>query len=209
MTTFARHRIRISPDAVSHTPVPDILTSATPIIWRGTSVQVEVGLLFNGSLQTDISNIATLYLEIHRSDRGDTPLVQKSLSAASLTQTLSANDWTGNDPAKYHALFELSYADTQLPLDYDTTLQEKRSFWMVVHAVTTDNPARRLTWGGCNLDVEEDGVQNELSGVPVGNPSVRVVNGILQVINKTTGKYHPIWFEGVEGQETIKWGAGI
>ena len=208
MTTFARHRIRIAPDSKSHTPVNDIISGSTALIWRGTSLQVEVGLLVDGVLKTDISNIASLYLEIHNGSRSGGPLLQKVILAAALHGTLTANDWDSKAEDKYHALFELTYAETQLPLDGDNTLQQKRTFWLVIHAVTTDTPARRITWGGCNLEVEEDGAQNDLAVVPMAAPTFRISNGDLQLYNRTTSKFHPIWLEGEDGIEQIKHGAG-
>lgn len=209
MTTYARHRIRIAPDTKSHTPVLDSITGAAPLIWRGTSLQVEVGLFNGGVLQPDISNINTLYLAILDSTRLNPPILQVSLNAADLVGTLTADQWNTGDASKYHALFDLGYVATQLPLSADTVLQQKRTFWLVIHAVTSDSTPRRLTWGGCNLEVEEDGVQNELTTDPIYAPSVRVSSGTLQIYNKTTGRYHPIWFEGEDGHENIKWGAGV
>jgi hypothetical protein len=208
MTAFPRHRIRLAPDVKSHALATDIISGGAPLIWRGTSLQVEVGLLFNGVLQTDISNIASLYLEIHSGNRTGGPLLQKILLAAALHGTVTAEEWATGAADKYHALFELNYADTQLPMDSDSTLQQKRIFWLVIHAVTTDATPRRITWGGCNLEVEEDAAQNDLAVVPMSAPSFRTANGDLQIYNKTTGKFHAIWFEGEEGAETIKYGAG-
>jgi hypothetical protein len=171
-------------------------------------VQVEVGLFNNAALQTDISNIASLHLEIYSSSRSGGPLVTKTILAGALVGTLSAEQWTTGAADKYHALFLLDYADTQLPLSGDSTLQQKQTFWMVIHAVTTDGAPRRITWGGCNLEVEEDGAQNDLAVVPMAAPTFRISNGDFQLYNKTTGKFHTVWFEGAEGIEQLKHGAG-
>jgi hypothetical protein len=208
MTTIARHRLRIAPDIKIHTAATDIVSGSTPLIWRGTDVQVEVGLFYAGVLQTDISNIASLHLQIFDGSRTGNALVTKTILAAALVGTLTANDWSAGTPDKYHALFTLSYADTQLPMDGSGTTQQKKTFWLVIHAVTTDGTSRRMTWGGCNLEVEEDAAQNDLDVVPLAAPTFRISTGDLQLYNKTTGKFHPIWFEGPDGAETIKYGAG-
>ena len=208
MTTYARHRLRVAPDIKLHTVVTDIVAASTPIIWRGTDVQIEVGLFFNAVLQTDISNIASLHLEIYDGARTGNALVTKTILKAALVGTLTANDWAGGTADKYHALFELTYLDTQLPMDGSGTTQQKKTFWAVIHAVTTDATARRLTWGGFNLEVEEDAAQNDVSVVGAAAPTFRVLNGDIQLWNKTTNQFHPIWLEGAAGQEQIKWGAG-
>ena len=208
MTTFGRHRIRIAPDVKSHTPVIDLVSGSTPLIWRGTSLQVEVGLLFNGVLQADISNIAHLYLEIHNGSRAGGAFLQKELLPAALHGTLTPEEWVTGTADKYHALFELSKEETQLPLSGDNTLQQKQTFWLVIHAVTSDAISRNITWGGCNLEVEEDAVQNDLGVVPMAAPTFRISNGDIQLYNRTTSKFHPIWIEGDEGVEQIKHGAG-
>jgi hypothetical protein len=208
MTTIARHRLRIAPDIKIHTAATDLVAGTTPLIWRGTDVQIEVGLFYAGVLQTDISNIASLHLQIFDGSRTGNALVTKTILAAELIGTLTAENWTSGTADKYHALFTLAYADTQLPLDGNGTTQQKKTFWAVIHAVTTDATARRLTWGGFNLEVEEDSAQNDLDVVPLAAPTFRISTGDLQLYNKTTGKFHAIWFEGLEGAETIKYGAG-
>lgn len=209
MTTFGRHRLRIAPDVKKHDPVTDLVTGATPLIWRGTSLQVEVALFYDGALKTDIGNIANLYLGIYNSSRVGGPLIQKSLAAADLHGTLTANDWTAGTEDKYHALFEFAYAETQLPMDGNGTLQNKQTFWLVIHAVTTDVSPRRITWGGCNLEVEEDAAQNDLAVVPMAAPTFRISNGDLQLYNKTTNRFRAVWFEGPDGSETLKWGPEV
>jgi len=208
MSVLLRHRIRIAPDIKTHASFTDIITSAQPIIWRGTDVQIEVGLFNGGALLTDISDIASLYLEIHDSTRSGPPLVQKTILAANLTTNLTAEDWAGGTDAKTHALFTLAYLETQFSMAGFATTQQKQTFWLVIHAVTKDSPARRITWGGCEIQVEEDGAQNDLAVVPLSAPTFRISSGDLQLYNKTTGKYQPIWFEGPDGQEQLKWGAG-
>lgn len=208
MTTIARHRLRIAPDIKIHTAATDLVAGTTPLIWRGTDVQVEVGLFYNGALQTDISNIASLHLQIFDGSRTGNALVTKTILAAGLSGSLSANDWATGAADKAHAVFALAYADTQLPMDGSGTTQQKKTFWMVIHAVTSDGSPRRMTWGGCNLEVEEDAAQNDLDVVPLAAPTFRITNGDFQLYNKTTGKFHPVWFEGADGQEMIKYGAG-
>lgn len=200
--SVTRKRIRLAFDSKDHTQSVDVLSQVVPLIWRGESVQIEIGLFLRGAIVDSKTNIAQLVLEIHDSSRATFPLVQKTLQNAAVA-TPTAEEWAAG--TSQHGLFLLDYADTQF--DMSRATDNVATFWLVVHIVTTDAQPLRLTQGGCSFKVEEDGAQNDLAIVPLSAPTFRIINGNLCLYNKTTGRFQAVWMEGEADQETLKWGA--
>jgi len=166
MTTLARRRIRIAADAAWKTdePMIDLAAAdanATPELWRGNDLQVEVGFFQDATL-LDISNIASVILNVKpTSDRDGTPLMTATLEAADLDATLAANTWT--DGTKQHALFTFTAAETNISLDSS----DDRECWLAIGITTNDSPGRTITIAYTVLKVVEDGIGGE--GVPQAN----------------------------------------
>lgn len=193
-------RLRFKFDSQDNTPATDVLTGLQAIVWRGTAVSIEVGLFRTSSVAIDdVSNITTLYLEIHASPRSSSPLVQVTATPA----TLSSANWTAG--THQSATFTLTAAQTQF--DMASSSDEKRTFWLVVHAVLTGGT--RITCGGAQLTVEEDGAQNDLAVVPLTNPSFRISDGELQIWNPDQSKWHTVYVRGGAGQEQLVIAGGV
>jgi hypothetical protein len=204
MTVAARDRVRVSCDSRSHAGLVCRLQGSAPYIWRGTDIYVEVGLYVAGAFRTDITDLASLTLEILPiDDRAGNPLVTETILAASFGTCGTEADWTANAADKYHARFLLSSVDTQF--DMTDASENVAQFWMVIHAVSTSG--ERITYGAGILMVEEDGAQNGLAVVS-SNPAARIQDGELQLWNPDASTWHTVYVRGAAGAETIVIGAG-
>lgn len=205
--SLPRHRIRLKMDPTSHTPVSCDFTGQAPKTWRGADVQFEIGLAWDGTILTDIVNVATLVLEIHdNADRDGSPLAQETLAAGSLKQNLTAELWAGELEANCHGLFAFTNAEMQLSLGTNP-VEDKKTFWLVVHATTTDGTTRYITWGCAELTIEEDGAQNGLSVVSE-SPAYRISDGELQLWNPDESTWHTLYVKGAAGAEYLALGPG-
>lgn len=163
---LARKRIRLLADQSTRSSdqMLDILTGATPELWRGNDVQFEVALAVGGTLLTDISNIASLTLEVKSSsNRSGDPLMTKTLDAAELTPGLSQEDWDGLDAVNAHAVVTFTGAETNI----DTGADNTESTWLVIGVVTNDTPGRHITMQATTLAIVEDGTGT--AGSPPSN----------------------------------------
>lgn len=198
MTTSLRaHRIRLACNQDSHVSMQDALTTQVPLIWRGTSVNVEIGLFVGTTIIDTKSNIANLYLEIHATPRSTAPLVQKSIAGSALDVTVTSQQWTAG--THQNTTITLASADTQF--DLAGASDEKRTFWMVIHIV--DTSGNKITCGGGQITVEEDGAQNDLAVVPQTVPAFRISDGNLELYNPDTATWHAVYVKGAAGQERL------
>jgi hypothetical protein len=209
-TNQTRNRVRLAFDMLDHDEALCAIRAATARVWRGCDLQVEVGLFFDGTIIDSFTNLATLYLDIvPYDDRDGAALVSKSLVVGDL-DVISGADWTGGTAAKCNALFEFTKEDMQL--DMTGATENRRSFWLVCYAVTTDTPTRYITYGAAQLIVEEDGAQN---GIAVTSPlpaswRIKETAGelYLQIYNPTSGKWHTITCTGADGAQVLGAAAG-
>lgn len=199
-TSLTRRRLRFKADSGIHNPVVNILTGAQPVIWRGTNVQIEVGIFTGGVFVDTFTNIDQIVLEIHTSGtRNSVPLLQKILPATSITTTLTEVQW--NTGSLYHAVFELDDSETQFEFDSNAQYNSQK-FWLAIEAITKTD-AYHITLCGCELTVEEDGLNNGLSVVTSSDPAYRLNNGELQLWNPNQSAWHSIFINGTAGNETI------
>lgn len=198
--SLARHRVRLQCDAIETDPVVCRLRNSAPKIWRGTDVQIEVALYWNGTLVDDLSNISSLTCEIHEgTDRDGAPLVQKTLGLGDLDTGMTAEEWLTNAEDQRHAEFDFDAADLQL--DMTDATGDELVFWLVVHGVTSAGDY--ITWGACNLTLVEDGAQNGLSTVTSAVPTVVLYDGDLYLYNPDTALYHKAQATGAAGAVTL------
>lgn len=193
-------RLRFACNSRSHNLVTDKLTGSAAIIWRGVPVDVEFALFVDTTLVDDKANLSAVYFELHATPRSTAPLVQKTLTAADLDMTISEANWT--DGTKQHGTFALAHADTQV--DFTGATDEKRTLFWVIHAITTEG--KYITCAAGQITIEEDGAQNDLAILGAANPTIRVVDGDLQIKNRTTGVWRNVFLEGAGDEETLKWG---
>jgi hypothetical protein len=155
MSTISRRRIRCKIDAAQRTNFKfiDSKTTSTPEFWRGNDLQFEIGIAWNGSLITDISNIASLTLQVKASAAATEVLMTKTLSAGDLDNTVTEANWT--DDTKQHALVTFTGTESNIVAG---------TYHLVVSVVTNDSPGRDITLGATTLTVTEDGAGS--SGTP-------------------------------------------
>jgi len=166
MSVISRRRIRFAADIAAKTsdPMEDIYTGDTPELWRGNDAQFEVGIFFNETLQTDISNIATITLDVKStSDRDGDPLITATLQAADLDDTLDSETWA--DGTKQHALFTFTGDETNIELDGNDD-----DCWLIISYTTTDNPGRSITIQHTIIKIVEDGAGSD--GQPQNNANL-------------------------------------
>lgn len=177
---LAAQRLRFAGNMYSHAQVPDLITGERAIIWRGTTLFVEVGIFVNAAIITSVAEIASLHLEIlPGDDRNSAPIVTLLPDAA--LAVITSEQWTAG--TLYNARFALTAAQTQLVVQSTTSADNKRSFWLVCHAVLATS-SHRVTIFGTQFDVEEDGAQNDLAELGLQSPS-RVLNGALYLRNES------------------------
>lgn len=206
---LSRYRLRFRMDPTSHTALTCIIQGRTPQIWRGVDCYVEIAL-FGGAADAtfidDLTNITSVSLEIHTSsNRSTAALVSKTIAGGSLS-ALTLINWNTGGAAHYHARFELSASDTNF--DMTNAQNNKLQFWLVFHAVLTSG--EYITLGSTVLEVEEDAAQLGIPAVGTVNASFRVKSdGVLQLLNNDTGKWHSLWVLGAAtGSEKLVIGSG-
>jgi hypothetical protein len=154
MSTLSRTRIRLAADAAVFSAPTDAQTLATPAFWRGTDVQFELAV-FNNRILQSVANLASLTVEVKAAAEGtgapdpaSAPLMSATVS--SFDDTVSAESW--EDGSKEHALVAFSAQESAVGAG---------DHWLVVHALTSDNPGRRLTLAAGPIRVLEDGTGSE------------------------------------------------
>ena len=157
---LTRKRIRLQVLADQDGPVKDYLTGATPTLWRGNDVQIELGLFFGADV-VNVSNISSITLEAKASQTtSDAPVIAQTVDV--LDNTLTASTWT--DRSKQHALIALTAAETNLDLDGAV----EKSYWLTISAITTEGYA--ITLGYSSLLIREDNAGTAASP-PTNDPT--------------------------------------
>jgi len=101
---------------------------------------------------SDLSNIASLSLEILDAETRGTLLLSKTLTGAELDTSLTTEtNWT--DGTKQHALITVTGAETNIDISSGLT----RNCWLVVSVVTNNSPGRNVTIQASTIMIVEDG----------------------------------------------------
>lgn len=159
---YGRKRVRVIVDLDKREPLMDVATGATPRIWRGESVQVEVLFRYLGVVLDDFSNVASMTLDVLAATRTGSVLMSQTIAGEELT---ACSEEAFSAGTGQHAAFVFSGTLTAL----DLVGQTEREFWMVVSGVTNDVPAEPVTYGGGQFVVEEDGAGSTTPPDPVVN----------------------------------------
>jgi hypothetical protein len=219
MTTLLQaRRIRLAADAGKKTSekIKDVFTGGTPELWRGNDVRFEIGLFLDSTILSDISNIATLTLEVKdAADKTGAPLMTKTLTSGDLTACLDA-DWTAK--TGQHGVIEFTGTESNIPV---------ASYWLVISATTTDSPGKSITIGATDFSIVEDGAGS--AGSPAtyennvytkGESDGRFVqkhadqawfqdhNGTLRIYEASTDKWYGVVVTISGGVPTITLDAG-
>jgi len=153
MSVLSRKRIRLFADQATRDDeyMEDVYTNATPVLWRGNDVQFEIGLGHDGSIITDISNLASLTLDVKPwTNRNGDALITKTLDAADLSDITQAN-W--DDKTAQHALVTLTGDETNIDVGEDN----EDKCWLVISMVTNDDPGHSVTLQATKFRIVEDG----------------------------------------------------
>jgi len=153
-------RIRIPVNFRSRDAITDLLSGKSPEQWVGTDVRFEVGFMDASALAEDISNLASVTLEVFASTRTGLPYMAATLSAAELLDTLTQEQWDGGAPEHAHAVFEFTQEETALPMGADL----RKEFWLVVSCLTNNGTAKRYTLGAGPIDFLQDGTPSDQVG---------------------------------------------
>jgi hypothetical protein len=151
MSTLSRRRIRLAVDAAKRPGelAKDLFTNQTPECWLANDLQVEVGVYFNGVLQT-VENLAFLSVKICDLDNPETVLASHTLAGAALDNTCDQTSW--DDESKQHGLFAFTDAETNIVIA--SGLQ--RTCGLFVTCSTTDSPANDITIQATKIRITRD-----------------------------------------------------
>jgi hypothetical protein len=220
MTTLLQaRRIRLAADAGKKTSekIKDVFTGGTPELWRGNDVRIEIGLFLDSTILSDITNIATLTLEVKpTADKTAAPLMTKTLTSGDLTACLDA-DWTAK--TGQHGVIEFTGTESNIPV---------ASYWLVISATTTDSPGKSITIGATDFSIVEDGAGSADSpatyennvytkGESDGRFVQKHADGAFFQVNGNnlyiyiagSGKWYPIVGEMADGIPKLALGEGV
>lgn len=174
--TFKRLRFLLYPGP--HAVINDIITNEAPIVWRGADCRVEVAIGASAStIETNITNIANIYMELHSGSRNGNLWPTPKSPDDGYTE-ITQEDWDGGLTADCHYGWDLTRTDMQIDLTATSQANLITTFWLVWHCEL--DTGEFVTLRAANLKIEEDGVQNDISGV-TPTSTVRVVDGDLQM----------------------------
>lgn len=218
-TVLPRKRIRLKCDASKETTfkVKDIVTNATPELWRGNDVQFELGIFHNDVLK-DVSNIATLSVVIRKDSVSGELLASKTISAGELDNSL--NDTTWADGSKQHVLVAFTGEELNIAAG---------NHWLAIGFVTNDSPGRALTIAVTTLKIAEDGIGTESTAQAVDGTaytkevadarfqqrhadgaSIQFVNGQHPYLyNSDDSLWYPLVVKTVDGIPALTLGTGV
>lgn len=164
--TYTRERIRLAIDVRSEdASIEDAITGNSPSMWRGTDLALEAGFFYDGEL-IDVSVFASITCEVRdAATRTSLVLATKTLAGSEINAAMTSDQWQAG--THQHALFAWTSDETR----WDLQGQLARSYWLVIHAITTDSPPRRVTLGATTLVVREDGAGEPANSPTPGDPT--------------------------------------
>ncbi len=157
--SYPKRRVRIKLDVSNpDTTMIDVLTGASPKLWRGRDVRFEIGV-FYGEDVIDVSAWELFSLSIKPvTDRGGAALASKSTS--DINAALTADDW--EDQTSQHFVIEFT-ADEML-LDMDGN--DDKQFWAVIPGTSVEGASE--TFGCGAMTLVDDGTTGGTSNPPLG-----------------------------------------
>ena len=166
MITYTRERIRLAIDVRSEdASIEDALTGNSPAMWRGTDLALEFGLFYDGEL-VDVAAFSSITAEVRdAATRTSIVLATRTLTGADLYGGMTQAEW--QDGTRQHGVFTWTSDETR----WDLQGELERSYWLVIHAITTDSPPRRVTLGATSLKVREDGAGEPANSPTPGDPT--------------------------------------
>jgi len=152
MSTLDQKRIRFFADESKLTSerMADIYTDATPEMWRGNDVQFEIGIGHDDAIVEDVSNIASVTLDVKPENRTGAALITKTVQSGDIN-TITQDNW--DNKKAQNILVEFAGAETNI----DMLGNNERDLWLVISYITNDNPGKSLTLQHTIFKVVEDG----------------------------------------------------
>lgn len=178
MATYSRERTRMAVDVTSHEPITDVRTGSTPTIWRGTDLAIELAFAAGADGLVDVSAYSTVTIEIRDAQSRKQLIATKSLATSDLHTALTQDAWeAGTDQ---HGTWTWTSDETR----WDLQGEFEREFWLVISAITTDTPARKVTLGGTTLRVVEDGAGETTNSPTPGDPTYPTLTQVQNLIGQ-------------------------
>jgi hypothetical protein len=194
MPIYEQVPVRLQVALVSNPPVAplDQNTNLPPKFWRASAASVAIGIFDSMGNSVDLSNLTNLQLAIQQSSDSLVPLVSKTILAADIIPTISAEGWA--DGAEQQATFVLSAGDLDLGLGG----QPNATFWMALTGLTASgaivvyvagdieiyNPGFELPippYGYVSLDKQTNTTGNTTAVIPsLNHTEVVTVNGVAR-----------------------------
>src|ERR1700722_2931985 len=213
--------IRLFCDAANPAQVIDLNTGGAAFFYRGDDIQIDIGLGNNAALLTALSNsgaggIASVTAQLFQ-DENDTnsPMMAGTVLAASMNLTLTQAQWNNNTntgspiadpilPTTYqHASFLFSNAVTAISLNGAASV----NYWLRITALTTDTPAKTITFLDGLITVKDGPISTASPPVPAFFPFYTVGGNVIpQLYDPISGHYYNIEIDTVMGVRTLSLG---
>jgi len=215
MTQIGRPSVRLKCDPTAWNGIVDKRTQKSPIVPRGTDVDIQLGLYTGDVWVDDVSDIGSITVALKdNSNRAGVPYITETIESADVSVPAGGeSDWT--DDADQHAAVTLTDEDTNLPA---------AQYWLVVSIIRTNGD--QVTIGAGVLEIREDGDTGSTAsgGLTVAQGDARYLqrghaqaswrvqteggDQFLQLYNPTTAKWHTFYPDGDEGSVLTVWGPG-
>lgn len=194
MSDLTRKRLRLAVDITDYGEFADVLNNKPPEAWAANDLTLEIGLLV-GKTVADVSDVTSVVVQLKDKDdlAGDPVLAG---STTDITTDLTQSQWDGKAAGVAHAVIHFTAGQMNLNLGSGAT---NKAYHLVV-MVTSDSGAKLITAGVSTLTVRDDGFNYAAET----DREWRTRNGVLQLKNSTTGEFHSITLDTVEGAATLQ-----
>lgn len=210
------YRLRFAADmqilATTKFRTPNFFNAEMPRLPKGTAAQFELGLFVAGNL-LDLSNIASLTLQVFASQSDATVLMEKTLASGEFNDTINQVDF--DDGTDQHAVFAFTSQETNIA---------PGTYWLVVSGIT--NAGESLDYLITDFVIYQDQA-GEPTSPPAQPPDVALTlsqalglfvgkktdqareqlgtDGYWYEFTESDGLYHQRWADLEDGEVVRKW----
>lgn len=196
--TILRNRLRIAVDALLKRggPLVDVILNAQPIAYQAEDLQVELGVMYNGLMAPDITNFASITMQLKDAENLlGAPLFSQTILAVNLHTVTDLNWGNGSDQT---ALFILANTDTNIELN----ARQSRTLEIYFFATTTDGTPRRIPLGKSPFTLSDSGY-GDIGALTVVSPGARMKAAKIQIKNQDDGLYYNTVLRNVGGDPVV------
>jgi hypothetical protein len=204
--------IRLACDQAIRQGFPvDLNTGQSPVFIRGDDLEFQIGVLQNGNVVTNWTNVASITLEVYATQNDtNAPMIATNISTTNAVPIFNPNltqaNWTnGVDTmsTNQHADIFIPSASSSINLNG----QASQSYWLRIFLSTTNTPVRTYTVLEGTITVIDGPIANETVPVPA-NFRVWDVNGnwTPQIYDPVSGHYYNLEIDTVAGIRTLSVG---